>query len=509
MQDRTPLNSTGKVKKPLLSPDFVRAMLAGHSALGLAFAALIYVVCLSGTISVFLFELQRWEQPDAPLVGATPDADAFGAAMRAGYTKALAEHAAHDIFIAGPARTPGRFQVHYHDHEAGIEGEWLADADGRLVAPVAVPWSELIAELHMQLHLPRAWGLYLVGLTGVALLSSLISGLLSHPRIFKDAFALRWGGSRRLQEADLHNRLGVWGFPFHLVVTVTGALLGLSTVIIGVLAVVAYDGDRGKAVEALFGPPPGADTTPAEVPDIAAMIGQIKAAVPDAEIASVFVQHVATASQVVQVGVHTPDRLAFATTYRFAADGKLLPSLDETDTGPGRWILNALQPLHFGWFAGLPVKLLYGLLGLALTIVTHSGVAIWIARRRDKGRPVPGWERTWTAVIWGQPLGFATAAMAALLGGEGLLLGIYLGTLAVAGVVAWAAKDCAALSQLLRLACALAFVGAASVHAARWWGQAIDPVAWYVDGAIVLVAVALVLPLIARTFSARAAAQSA
>jgi len=41
-------------------------MLAGHSALGLAFAALIYIVCLTGTVSVFLMELQRWEQPDGP-----------------------------------------------------------------------------------------------------------------------------------------------------------------------------------------------------------------------------------------------------------------------------------------------------------------------------------------------------------------------------------------------------------------------------------------------------------
>ena len=38
------------------------------AALGLAFAALIYVVCLSGTLTVFLYEFQRWEQPDAPRV---------------------------------------------------------------------------------------------------------------------------------------------------------------------------------------------------------------------------------------------------------------------------------------------------------------------------------------------------------------------------------------------------------------------------------------------------------
>ena len=123
--------------------------------------------------------------------------------------------------------TGQRFRVSYHDHDTGVEGDWLADQDGNLVARLEAPFSEFLVHLHTHLHLPATWGLFIVGLTVVALLSSLVSGLLSHPRIFKDAFALRWGGSRRLQEADLHNRLGVWGLPFHIVVTLTGTLLGL------------------------------------------------------------------------------------------------------------------------------------------------------------------------------------------------------------------------------------------------------------------------------------------
>ena len=92
--------------RPFLAPDFVRAMLAGHSALGLAFAALIYVVCISGAMSVFLFELQRWEQPNAPLVARTPAPDAIAAAVQAGYAQARADNAAHDLFVAGPRRVP-------------------------------------------------------------------------------------------------------------------------------------------------------------------------------------------------------------------------------------------------------------------------------------------------------------------------------------------------------------------------------------------------------------------
>ena len=196
MQDQTPQKAR---KKPFLAPDFVRAMLAGHSALGIAFAALIYIVCLTGTLSVFLHELQRWEQPDAPVATGPLTAEAAATVLDQGYRKALAANGAHDLFIMGPNPVQSRVLVNFHDHDTGVEGNWIANGNGELIVENKAPWSEFVGDLHMHLHLPRTFGLFLVGLTGVALLSSLISGLLSHPRLFKDAFALRWGGSRRLQ----------------------------------------------------------------------------------------------------------------------------------------------------------------------------------------------------------------------------------------------------------------------------------------------------------------------
>ncbi len=504
MQDPSALRSK---TRPFLPPDFVRAMLAGHSALGLAFAAFLYVVCLSGTVSVFVQELQRWEQPDAPLVQVAPGPDAVSAALRAGYALALAEHATQSIYITGPLRTPGRLQVHYDNRATGVEGQWLADSDGRLVARIATPWSEFVGDLHMHLLLPDAWGKFLVGLTGVALLSSLISGLLSHPRILKDAFALRWGGAPRLWQADVHNRLGVWGLPFHVVVTVTGALLGLSTLIIGVLAIAAYDGDRDKAIEALFGPRPGTSATAAPLPDLAAMIRQVQSEAPDAEFASAYLQQVGTESQLVQLGMHLPGRIAFSATYRFDGTGRLLTGPQRADRGPGQWILGALQPLHFGWFAGLPGKLLYGLLGLALTIVAHSGVAVWLARRRDKGRPTPYWERAWTAVVWSQPLAFGTTATAALLVGEGPLTTVYLATMAAAAGFAGLGKDARSASHLLRLLCTVTLLTTACAHVSMWWDHAIDFTAWYVDAAVLTVALTIWLPILARSCNFRAASQ--
>src|SRR5690606_4780839 len=77
------------------------------------------------------------------------------------------------------------------------------------------------------------------------------------------------------QEADLHNRIGVWGLPFHVMISLTGALLGLTTIIVGVLALAVFKGDMDKAY-ALFLPPlPADDPRPAPLPDIRAAMMQL------------------------------------------------------------------------------------------------------------------------------------------------------------------------------------------------------------------------------------------
>lgn len=476
-------------KLPWLRPQFVRAMLAGHSSLGLAFAALIYIVCATGAVAVFVHELRRWEQPNAPLAGGTATPTAVQAALNNTFAQAKADNAVHDIFVMGPGQISPRFLVHYHSQETNKEGEWIANSDGTLAVRAASPWAEFISKLHMDLHLPHTWGLFLVGLVGVTLLSSLVSGVLAHPRIFKDAFALRWGGSNRLQNADLHNRMSVWGLPFHFVVTLTGALLGLSTAIIGVLAVAAYDGDREKAFAAILGPGPTANETPAPLPNVAAMIESVTKQNPQSQFASLRIAHVGEAGQAVQLGMRTPGHVAFSNSYFFDGAGQAKGDGGLENGGVGQQILGALQPLHFGWFGGMTVKFVYAALGLALTVITQSGVVIWLARKREKGLPVPHWERAWAALTWSQPLAFGTTALVALRpGGEGYLLLTYLLTMVAAGVIAWALPTADAVTRSVRLAAATSLLLVPALHLMLWNGRITDVAACWLINAMFIAA---------------------
>lgn len=471
---------------PKVPAEFVRAMLAGHSALGLAFAALIYLVCFSGSIAVFTQEYGRWEQPAGPVLHEiTPQA------ADAAYREVLAKNPkAHDLFVRLPEPTYPRLSVHGDDAKGG-EHTWFADANGKLVAEQQTPWMTFQAELHTVLHLPRAWGGFIVGLTGVALLSSLVSGVLSHPRVFKDAFAFRWGGSKRLQEADLHNRISVWGLPFHLVVSLTGAFLGLTVIIVGVLAVATFKGDASKAYALFRGPTVKDDPRPAAQPfSVEKALTSLKARYPDGRVNYLFIEHPTEVGQHAGANVVTDGRLSRGETVVVDGAGKIRGEVGYESGSVGMRVLSTMTPLHFGWFGGWPVKVAYLLLGLGLTAVTSSGVAIWLARRRDKGRPAPRWERVWIAFVWSQPVAYAFSALVAVLSPATPPVAVWgLATLAAcaSAIVGTPAGISIALRRIANGLIALV----ALAHAGFHFGAMADPVGWIIDAALLLTAVLL------------------
>ncbi len=484
---------------PKIPPGFVRAVLAGHSSLGLAFAALIYLVCFSGSIAVFANEFRRWEAPAAPQLTAITPAAAETALREAVAKVPKAEH----VLLNPPTGDLPRLGV-YVDPEKGEDLQFVANADGHLIGAGEAVWTEFMTRLHINLHLPQTWGIFVVGLTGVALLSSLISGLLAHPRVFRDAFHFRWGGSKRLQEADLHNRIGVWALPFHVAISLTGALLGLTTIIVGVLALAVFKGDTDKAYSLFLGPHPKDDPRAAPLPNIRAAMETLEKTVPGWKPSFISFEHPGEMGAGILIIASRPETLSRGDNFMFDREGRLINHASFDNSTLGEKIINVLGSIHFGWFAGVLVKWVYCLLGLGLTAVTSSGVAIWLARRRAKGRPAPRWERIWIATVWSQPVGFAVAALGAV-----TLNLPPLAVWAAATVGCWLATamfDPNALSVWLRRIGGGAIVLAAAAHAVRWMGGEIDPVAWWTDAVLVLTGIGLAATTLDR-FSRRAAAE--
>ncbi len=470
---------------PKVPARFVAAMLAGHSALGLAFAALLYIVCLTGTIVVFSHELERWEHPEGYLTSEVAPATVQRALDNA-LASAEARHGgAHDVMINLPYPELPRFSVRFYDPHRDIDTTVLLAEDGTPGVPVSTPATDFLVLLHTDLHIPGSWGRFLVGLTGVTLLASLFSGMMSHPRIFRDAFTLRRGGSRRLEEADLHNRLSVWGLPFHLVVTLTGAILGLATLILSVLAFAAFDGDIERATAALSGPSIADDPAPAPPPAIGAVLEAERARM-NGTITSLRIAHIGEKGQSITVQGETRDHLALVDLATLDAAGTRLAEPVILDGPFGHQLVAAFSALHYGWFGHGLVKLAYGILGLALTVIVSGGVTIFVERRRDQGRPVPFWARAWSAIVWGQVLAYAAVALAGLAGTQdgNTLLGVYLffSLLPFAGV--GINTEPLAFSRFWRGTAGAAVLLVPVMHVAMWAEASDDPMAWTVNASI-------------------------
>jgi len=385
---------------------FVKAALSGHSGLGLALSALLYIVAFSGTVAVFYPQFERWEQPlvseftqwQPEAIGRAADAIM---AREADRTEEPPDH----LFIALPYADVPRLAVH-----AGESGAF-ADPAGKLVKEVDHHWTHFLTDLHLRLSLPTTLGLTLVGILGVGLTALVVGGILAHPNLLKDAFSLRWGGSVRLRMADVHNRLGVWSSPFALMLAISGAVIGLSQVLGFVVATLFYGGDTEAATSSLFLPDPQPTHEAAPLADVSAALETVRGLSPDMYPNMIIVHEPGTTAQRVEVGALVPGRLVWSEFYALDASGELLESAGWSDGEPGVQIYASLFRLHFGHFGGLPVQILYLLLGMCLCVCIAAGCDIWLLRQRQRGTPHPRLEKAWTGVVWGIPLALTLSAI--------------------------------------------------------------------------------------------------
>lgn len=368
----------------------IRQSLNVHSWLGLWFCGLIYIICLSGSLSVLFEEFERLEQPNIS------EYNYFKPELIA---PAISEYnlrnnkVADVIYIVLP--TAGLPRTHITDGDQ----EWFLAEDGQFEDQPHTPWTSMLKELHTNLHLPTIVGMSLVGFVGVIIFALIISGIVAHPRIFRDAFLLRIGRSQRQQQTDLHNRLGVWGIPFHLMIALTGAFIGLSSVLIGLGAALYFDNDQQAMVDAIYGADPIL-VSQGEAIDYVQAFASLKAIEPTAKPIYLAVHKMGSQQQLLEIAATLPERLVYSEIYRFNPTGELVDQQGLSNGPEGRQIAYSTYRLHFGHFDSFWVKIIYLIMGLSLTYVCISGTNIWLEKRK-----YTSWvNHAWKAWILGVPL---------------------------------------------------------------------------------------------------------
>ncbi len=442
--------------KNILSPDLVRRALSGHAAVGLLAGALLYILCLSGTLIVVHQEWQRWEQPMvAEAATISPDAVQRAAAAILATEPRETEH----FFVAMPTDALPRPVVTTDNRAFYLNG------DGSTAGREEHVWTEFLIHLHYYLHLPMLWGLIAVGALGVMMVTLIVGGVMAHPRIFRDAFRLRARGQKQLALADWHNRLGVWTLPFGLAIAVTGALLGLSILTTQITAKTWFGGDVEAAYAPIFGAEGVHDDRPAPLANIAGAMRDFETRFPDVRLSYVTMHDPGKAGQHLQLVGDHPRRLIFGEYYVYDTAGRFVRSQGLADGEIGKQLAASTYKLHFGSFGGLPVKLAYVLMGAALTAVAGTGMSIWLVKRRQRGRASPRLEAAWQAVLWATPLLIAFALAARWIVGVDVPL-VAMFWLGLASLTAGAAlsADAARVRSILASLLGMIMVAIGGVH---------------------------------------------
>jgi uncharacterized iron-regulated membrane protein len=392
----------------------VKRALSAHAAIGLITGGLLYLVCLTGTVAVFYPELQRLEQAVAPeMETIAPDAVQRGveAVLASEKGKPPTTH----LYVHMPVEDLPRATITTDTQAVHL------NADGSIAGPEEIAWSDFLVALHYTLNIPGLFGMTLVGALGAMILALSISGVLAHPRIFRDAFCLRARDHSGVGLADWHNRLSVWTLPFSVAIALTGAVIGLGSLSVWGLAQLRAEGDVTKIYAPLFGPEGKPDARPAPAPDVAGVLRAMAQRYPSVKLTYVILHEPQTVGQEVQIAARHSQRLIFGEYYRFDAQARYLGAAGMADGDLGQQAAASTYSLHFGDYGGLLVKLAYVLFGAALTAICATGVYIWLGKRRRRGFAEPRLARLWDGVVWGGLLVLAATLIARVVLGNAVL----------------------------------------------------------------------------------------
>lgn len=401
------------------TPGLRQSMAWIHGWLGLIAGWILFTMFLTGTASYFRPEITRWMQPEIHLAQVAPDVAAGTAVAHLQKFAPSAEQ----WFITLPDERTTATRIFIRDRPdpdpdakpAPRRAELRLDpANGTEVTARETRGGEHFYRFHFQLQIPHPWGRWLAGLCAMAMLAAIISGVITHKRIFVDFFTLRWSKGQR-SWLDAHNASAVLALPFHAMITYTGLITLVAMYMPWPIA--ANYKDPATFETAVFGAEPDAEYSGRFAPLV-----PVAPLVADASRewggrpATMVVRNPNDATATITLLQSAKGRLNArgGSIVYSGVDGRRLSS--SPPPGPGAETAGVMLGLHMGHFAGPLLRWTYFLLGLAGTAMVGTGLVLWtVKRKRPNAAPFFGLrlaERLNVGAIACLPVGMAAFLLA-------------------------------------------------------------------------------------------------
>ncbi len=359
-----------------------------HKWSSLVCTVFMLLLCLTGLPLIFHHEIGHLlgTEIEAPTLPAAQDrlrasADDVMAAARAKYPDRIVQFMGKSddddrlwwsTLTPTPAPTEDYKSVMVDGRTAQVVGEYK----------VGEGFMDLMFRLHVDLFAGLPGKLFL-GFMGLLLLVALVSGVVLYAPFMRklDFGTVRHERSARTRWLDLHNLIGIVTLVWCFVVGATGMINTWADLLIKYWQ---YE-HVGELVKPYQGQPlvPESERAPLQ-----RMLDAAQAAAPGKKL--FFVAFPGTSFS-------SPHHTTFFMRGDTPLTSKLLiPVLVDARTAQVTnapempWYLDALlisQPLHFGDYGGMPMKILWALLDIATILVLGSGLYLWLKKRNPARSP--------------------------------------------------------------------------------------------------------------------------
>lgn len=392
-------------------------MASVHTWSGLLPGWLLYVIFLFGTLAFFQQEISQWMRPELSSHGVTPAALDRASA----YLRQAAPHAGKWTISLPPDRGGDPIVISWTPPEGSKATAGEATLDPRTGRKVAVRDTRggwFLYRMHFDLHYMPWWvARYLVCIAALGMLVALVSGIVTHKKIFTDFFMLRFGKGQR-SWLDAHNVTAVVALPFHLMMTYTGLVALLFTLM--PWAITATFPTEEAFYEAAAPSPPviAASGHPAELAPLSQLVARASVALDNSAPNYITVTNVGDANAVLEAWPGR-DQLGSLRTpvYLNGATGEMLRP--PAARGGAMATEATMIDLHTARFSRTTLRWLYFLSGLGGTAMVATGLVLWTVKRRaklpDPARPPFGFrlvEKLNIGMVVGAPMGIAVYFLA-------------------------------------------------------------------------------------------------
>lgn len=351
-----------------------------HKWTSLVCTAFLLLLCLTGLPLIFHHEIDHalGHSVDPP-----PLEDAAG--RRASLDRIVADAAAREpgAFVQFLVRDPDEPELWFVRLGETVDAPeasafFTYDArNGELLKeyPLGQGVMHVVFRLHYDLFagLP---GLLFLGFMGLLFLASLVSGtVLYGPFMRKLRFGIvRRHRSARVKWLDLHNLLGIVTLVWLFVVGATG--------VVNTLAIPIFGHWQSTQLAEMIARHDDGDPTPQEGGSVQGAVDAARAAAPGMQLSFLAFPGNGFAGPrhfVAFMQGTTPWTSKLLTPVLI--DARTSAVLEARDLPWYAVALLVSQPLHFGDYGGLPLKILWALLDVLAILVLGSGLYLWIKRR--------------------------------------------------------------------------------------------------------------------------------